>query len=154
MSTTPARIAPAPSRDSAEYWAGLRRHELLLQRCEACAAWQFYPRALCTACGATRVAWARASGRGTLKSWSVVRRPVSEAYAADTPYALALVELAEGPTMMSTLVDVELDAARIGMPLEVVYDDRPEGYTLPRFRPAAAPLSAERSPARNGGVPP
>jgi uncharacterized OB-fold protein len=137
MSTVPARTAPVPSPESAPYWDGLKRHELLLQRCEDCGARQFYPRALCTACGGTRLAWTRASGRATLVSWSVVRRAVSEAYAADVPYALALVQLDEGPTLMSTLVAIALDAVRVGMALEVVYDDRPEGYTLPRFRPAS-----------------
>lgn len=147
--TSPARIAPVASAESAEYWAGLRRHELLLQACAACAARQFYPRALCTACGSTRLAWTRASGRATLRSWSLVRRGVSDAYAQDVPYALALVELEEGPTMMSTLVGVALDAVRIGIPLEVEYDDRPEGYTLPRFRPAgvAGGLSASVPPS-------
>lgn len=142
-STAPTRIAPVPTPESAEYWAGLRRHELLLQRCAACGMHQFYPRALCASCGDARLSWARASGRATLKSWSVVRRAVSEAYAADVPYALAIVELAEGPTLMSTLVEVALEAVQIGVALEVVYDDRPEGYTLPRFRP----LSAARSPS-------
>lgn len=134
----PPRIAPVPTAESAEYWAGLARHEFLLQRCEACGAHQFHPRALCTSCSGTQLAWVRASGRGTLASWSLVRRAVSEAYAADLPYALALVRLDEGPTLMSTLVQTDLDAVRIGMPLEVVFDDRPEGYTLPRFRPAVA----------------
>lgn len=138
MSAVPARLAPTPSPESAEYWAGLRRHELLLQKCGDCGAHQFYPRALCSACGGGRLEWSRASGRATLRSWSLVRRAVSEAYAADLPYALALVQLDEGPTMMSTLVDVALDAVRIGAALEVVYDDRPEGYTLPRFRPVGA----------------
>lgn len=131
-----ARIAPLPTPESASYWDGLKRHELLLQRCGDCGVRQFYPRALCTACGSTRLDWARANGRATLVSWSLVRRAVSEAYAADVPYALALVQLDEGPTMMSTLVEVAPEAVRVGMSLEVVYDDRPEGYTLPRFRPA------------------
>lgn len=143
MSTSPGtpaprRLAPAPTAESAEYWAGLARHELLLQRCEACGTHLFHPRAICTACSGAKLAWVRASGLATLVSWSLVRRAVSEAYAPDLPYALAIVRLAEGPTMMTTLAQVDLDAVSIGMPLEVAFDDRPEGCTLPRFRPATA----------------
>lgn len=134
-STAATRIAPVPTPESAEYWAGLRRHELLVQHCAACGRYQFYPRVLCASCGDARLSWARASGCATLKSWSLVRRAVSEAYSADVPYVLALVELEEGPTMMTTLVEVLPDAVQIGMALKVVFDDRPEGYTLPRFRP-------------------
>lgn len=135
MSATPVRQLPASTPETAAYWAACRRHELLVQRCDVCAAHQFYPRLICTSCGSRSLQWVRASGRGTLKSFTIVRQAVSPAYAAEVPYVVALVTLDEGPTMMSRIVDCELERIRIGMPLEVVFQDWPEGATLPMFRP-------------------
>ena len=123
---------------SAEYWAACRRHELLVQRCRDCGTHQFYPRILCTACPGRLLDWVRASGRGTVRSFTVVHRPLSEAFAADVPYVVALVALAEGPTMMTHVVGCDAEAVRIGLPVEVVFDNRPDGVTLPMFRPAQA----------------
>lgn len=130
------RFVPVPTAETAEFWAACRRHELLLQRCGGCGTVQFYPRVLCGRCGGRDLGWLRASGRGTVKSFSIVRRPVSPAYAGEGPYALLLVALDEGPTMMSTLTGGDPERAFVGMPVEVVFDDWPEGVTMPRFRPA------------------
>jgi hypothetical protein len=136
MSVSPGRIVPVPTAETAEFWEACRRHELLLQRCGGCGAIQFYPRLLCGRCSGRHLGWMRASGRGTVKSFSIVRRPVSPAYAAEGPYALLLVGLEEGPTMMSTLTGGDPERTWVGMPVEVAFDDWPEGVTMPRFRPA------------------
>jgi uncharacterized OB-fold protein len=136
MTDTPAKLAPVASPETAEYWAGAKRHQLLIQRCSSCAHLQFYPRVLCTACSGRMLAWVEASGRGTIRSYTVVRRPVSEAYAADVPYVVALVALAEGPTMMSRIVDVDPEAVRIGLGVEVAFQDWTDEVSVPVFRPA------------------
>lgn len=136
MSETPKRIVPVPTAETAEFWEGCRRHELLLQRCQACGQVQFYPRVLCGSCGGRELAWMRASGRGTVRSFSIVRRPVSPAYGAAGPFALLLVGLEEGPAMMSTLTGCPPEEAFIGMSVTVAFEDWPEGVTMPRFRPA------------------
>lgn len=122
--------------ETAEFWAGCRRGELRLQRCAACGAWQFYPRPFCAACSATALRWERASGLGTVRSWTVVRRPVDPAWAAAAPYLLVLVALDEGPTLMSVLAAGGPDDARVGMRVRVSFEDGPGGPHLPRFRPA------------------
>jgi hypothetical protein len=137
MSGTPGRYLPVSTAETAEYWAGCRRHELLIQRCADCETHQFYPRIMCTSCGGRSLRWVRASGRGTLKSFTIVRRAVSRAYAAEAPYVVALVELEEGPTMMSNIVGCSVEEVSMGMPLEVVFDDWAEGVTVPKFRPSA-----------------
>lgn len=129
-------MSPAATGVSAEYWAACRRHELVIQRCRGCGTHQFYPRILCTSCSSRSLDWVRASGRGTVASFAVVRRPISAAFAAQVPYVVALVTLAEGPTMMSGVVGCAAEAVRIGLPVEVVFDDLPDGVTLPKFRPA------------------
>ncbi len=136
MSGAPARNVPVSTAATAEYWAACRRHELLIQRCSDCATHQFYPRLVCASCSGRSLQWVRASGLGTLRTFAIVRRPVSQAYAAEVPYVVALVELREGPTMMSNVVGCSVDEVRIGMPVEVVFDDWPEGVTVPKFRPA------------------
>jgi hypothetical protein len=136
VSDAPARIVPVPTAETAEFWAACRRRQLLLQRCGECRHVQFYPRLVCTACGASGPGWMPASGRGVVRSFSIVRRPVSPAYAAATPFALLLVELEEGPTMMSVLTGADPGRAQVGMPVVVAFEDWPEGVTMPCFRPA------------------
>lgn len=138
MSATPARFVPVSTAATAEYWAACRRHELLIQRCPDCETHQFYPRLVCASCCSRSLQWVRASGLGKVKTFTIVRRPVSQAYAAEVPYVVALVALREGPTMMSHVVGCKAEEVRIGMPVEVVFEDWPEGVTVPKFRPAQA----------------
>lgn len=137
------RNLPVPTVVSAEYWDACRRHELLIQRCGGCAKHQFYPRLVCAICSENSLQWVRASGRATLTTFTIVRRPVSRAYAAAVPYVVALVALEEGPTMMTNIVDCDVDEIRIGMALEVAFEDWPEGMTVPKFRPAGATRKAQ-----------
>lgn len=136
MSESPKRILPVPTAETAQFWEACRRRELLLQRCQGCGNVQFYPRVLCGRCGGRELGWVRASGRGNVTSFSIVRRPVSPAYGAEGPFALLLVGLEEGPTMMSTLTGCRPEDAFIGMPVTVVFEDWSEDVTMPRFRPA------------------
>jgi uncharacterized OB-fold protein len=146
MDSVPARNLPVPTAETAEYWAGCRRHELLIQRCTDCAAHQFYPRLLCTSCSGRSLEWVPASGRGTITSFTIVRKAVSAAYAAEVPYVVALIRLEEGPTLMSNVVGCGVEEVVMGMPVEVVFDDWPGGVTVPKFRPASA--GSGRPPGR------
>ena len=105
---------PISTALSEPFWAAARRNELALQRCEACAQWFFYPRAYCPHCWSERVSWHRASGRGVVKSFSVVHRPGHFAWSPAVPYVIALIELAEGPTMLSQLTGAGAEAAKVG----------------------------------------
>ena len=133
MSERPGKALPIESPESAPFWQGCRESRLLLQRCEACGRHQFYPRVLCTACGGARLGWAEASGRGRIKSYTVIRRAVSAAYEPEVPYVVALIELAEGPTLMSNVVDAAPEAVRIGAPVRVRFDAWSEDRKLPVF---------------------
>ena len=135
MSMMPIKSLPERTPETAEYWNGCTRHELLIQRCLACGRHQFYPRLLCTACSARELQWVRAIGRGLIKSFTIVRRAVSEAYAPEVPYVVALIALEEGPTMMSNVVGCDVGDVRIGQPVDVVFEDWREGVSIPKFRP-------------------
>ena len=113
---------------------------MALQRCSRCGTYRFYPTAVCPACWSTEFEWSRVSGAGTLYSFSVVYRPVTEAFADEVPYVVALVTLAEGPTMMMNLLGVPVEEVRIGMPVRIGYRDC-DGFTLPVAEPAEAPPS-------------
>jgi uncharacterized OB-fold protein len=128
---------PVPTPETRPFWEAARRHELQIQACRACGTYLFFPRALCPRCFAADLEWRRVSGRGTLHTFTIVERG-QRGFPLATPYVLAVVELAEGPRMMTNLVGIEPDPAkiRIGMPVEVVFDDVTPEVTLPRFRPA------------------
>ena len=132
---TPTKALPPVSPESREYWEGCRTGKLLLQRCKECAQVQFYPRLLCSACAGEGLEWQQAEGRGVVKSFTIIRRAVSAAYEPDAPYVVALIELAEGPTMMSNVVGCDPETVEIGMPVQVDFEAISEAISLPIFRP-------------------
>jgi uncharacterized OB-fold protein len=136
MSTEPAKLMPTPNAESEAFWQGCNEGRLLIQRCGACGHHQFYPRLLCTACASADVGWHEAAGSGRVKSFTIIRRPVTEAYAADVPYVVALIELAEGPTMMSNVIGCDAEDVRIGMEVSVEFERRTREIAVPVFTAA------------------
>ncbi len=128
---------PHPSVLTQPFWDATAREELLLQRCEACGAYVFYPRHNCTACGARALEWVKAGGTGTVFTYTVARRPTHPGFADRVPYVIAVVELDEGPRMTTNLVDCSPEDVSIGMRVEVVFGPLEDGLRLPYFRPAA-----------------
>ena len=128
---------PLPTPETRPFWEAARRHELQLRRCRACGLHHFYPRAACPHCLSADLEWRRASGRGTLHTFTVVHRGQRD-FPLGAPYVIAIVELAEGPRLMTNLVGIAPDPAaiRIGMPVEVTFEDVSSDVALPRFRPA------------------
>ena len=134
--TLSLRALPAPDNASRHYWQRAAEGHLVLQRCTSCGRHQFYPRALCAGCGG-ETEWVEASGRGTLYTFTVIRQNRSEAFAALSPYAVGMVDLEEGVRMMSNIVDCDVDALRVGMPLQVLMLKAAEDVGLPFWRPVA-----------------
>ena len=128
---------PRIDEESRGYWEALARHELYFQRCRNCGTKRFYPRAVCTNCLSSAVEWVRASGRGTVYSFTVTHQNQSPGFREELPYVLAIVELEEGVRLMTNVVGCAPDAVRIGMPVEVVYDDVTPEVTLAKFRPVS-----------------
>lgn len=127
---------PTPTPESAPYWDGLRDGRLLMQRCTRCARLQFYPRSICRHCGATDLDWEEMAGTGTIYSYTVIHRAPFAAFKGDVPYAYAVVELDEGPRVVSTIETDDLDALAIGMRVTAVFDAVTDEITLLRFRPS------------------
>ncbi len=84
------------------------------------------------------VEWVQASGHGHVKSFTIIRRAVSKAYAAEVPYVIALIELDEGPTMMSNVVELDPESVAIGLPVEVMFEEWSDEITIPKFRPSGS----------------
>ena len=125
------RTIPAPpvNPETQQFWDAAARGTLLVKQCIACGEAHHYPRAICPFCGSDRTEWTEASGLGTIYSYSVFRR-------APAPYAIAYVTLAEGPTMMTNIVDCDLDAIRIGQAVRVAFKPTEDGPPVPMFSPA------------------
>ena len=133
----PTRPLPVPTPETAAFWNGARQGRLIIQRCADCANAYFPPRPFCPACGSRAVDDEVASGRATLYSYVINQRPPP---GFDGPVAVAVVELAEGPRMMTNIVDTPQteDALVLDMDLEVVFEPQTDEITLPLFRPADA----------------
>lgn len=137
MNDQTGKFLPRPTPESAPFWEGCREHKLKLQYCKSCGTYQFYPRLMCAGCMSDQLEWRVASGRGTVETYTIVTRAVSEAYADDVPYVIALITLAEGPRMMSNVVGCEVERVKCGLAVEVVFDSWTAEITMPKFRPIA-----------------
>jgi len=130
MATQERKIpAPETNPETKPFWEAAAQGRLLIKKCVTCGRVHFYPRAICPFCGSDKTEWVTASGRGTVYSYSVMRR-------VPVPYALAYVTLEEGVSMMTNIVDCDLDAIRIGQPVTVAFKPTEGGPPVPMFRPA------------------
>ena len=101
-----------------------------------CGETQFYPRGVCSHCLSSNLDWIEASGEATVYSCSVNYRAGHPGFAEKTPFVLAIVELAEGPRMMTNIVNCDPETVKIGMAVKVCFDDVTDDVTLPMFEPA------------------
>ena len=126
---------PLPTIDpsSRPFWEAAKAHRLVIQSCGDCGAYVFYPRANCTACGSDRLEWTEASGEGSVYSYTIARRPAGAGFKEDVPYVVAVIELKEGPRLLSNIVTENVESVTIGEAVRVVFDDVTDEITLPKF---------------------
>ena len=131
-----AKPIPWVGPEAQRYWEGCKRHELWLPYCGQCEEFFFYPRAFCPRCFNWEIDWKQVSGRAKLYTYAIQHRPMAPGF--EPPYITAIVQLEEGPRMMTNLVDVEPDPDKVpwDVPLEVVFEDISDEISLPKFRPA------------------
>lgn len=128
------RLAPSMTADSQFFWDGAKEGRLLIQRCTACGVLRHPPRPMCPHCHSLEWDTLDSSGRGTVYSFVMPRHPRFPFFEDD--YVVALIELEEGTRLVSNLVDVTPDDARIGMAVAVRFDEFDGGVVLPVFTPA------------------
>jgi uncharacterized OB-fold protein len=125
---------PAITPDVAPFYEAARRGELRFQRCTDCRAWRHYPRPACPACLSRAFAWERASGRGTIYTWTIVHGPTLPAFETDLPYNVVDVLLDEGLHFVSQVLDCLPEALHAGLPVEAVFVPVTDAVTLVKFR--------------------
>jgi len=123
---------PRPAPESKPFWDAAREHRLLLPRCNACGQFWFPPSQRCAHCLAADFTWAEATGRGRIYSFVVFHRVYHPAFESDVPYVVAIVELDEGPRLLSNIVGMNPDDVRCDMRVQVVFEDT-DGITIPKF---------------------
>ena len=130
-----AKPRPRVTPDNRPFWEACRRHELSLPHCADCESAFWPPSPLCPDCFRPAVEWRPVSGRGSVSSFVVVHQKWFPAFADETPYNAAQIELEEGPRLTASLVGIANEAIEVGLAVEVVFDDVDDELTLPRFRP-------------------
>ncbi len=125
---------PIVTNENRPFWEGCRQGKLLLQYCDQCQHHQFYPRLYCMQCGFTKPRWVEASGRGVIYSYTIIHRNKSPEFMQNTPYNVAIVQLEEGPRMMSNIVDTPAEDLRIGLSVTIIFDPVTVEISVPRFK--------------------
>jgi len=141
--TTYTKPLPSPDPDTKEFWAACQKHRLIIQRCLSCKSLRWPPRQGCPFCTSQEMQWEEVSGKGTVYSYIVFRRPFLSEFTRDIPYVVAIVELDESPKvrMLSNIVGCTPEAVHIGMRVKAVYEDVTDQVTLFKFAPAAEPAT-------------
>lgn len=131
---------PKPTPETRAFWDATKEKRFVLPWCTSCGKAHFYPRAVCPHCHAATLEWRAASGRGTIYSYVINHKP-ARGFENRVPYVIAVIELAEGPRMMSNVVLDETptpENVRIGMAVTVDFLPLTADVTLPVFKPAAS----------------
>ncbi|MEX1007919.1 MAG: OB-fold domain-containing protein [Acidimicrobiia bacterium] len=124
------------SETSAPFWDATRDRRLVIQWCTACDAPVWFPRDVCLGCLGDALEWRAASGRGEVYAFTVENKPAMPTPFGDEPYVVALVELAEGPRLMTNVVGCPPQSVTVGMPVQVTWEELSDGRNLPLFEPA------------------
>ncbi len=132
-----AKALPVPDPITQGFWDGCRAHELRIQRCNACGTYIHFPAPMCHNCDSMNLGWSKVSGRGTVFSFIIIHQPTIQGFAQDVPYVFAWVELDEQQhlKMPTTIIGCSPREVRIGMRVEVTFEDVTDQITLPKFRP-------------------
>jgi uncharacterized OB-fold protein len=140
MPTGPDR--PTIDTDSESWWTAIQDRTLMINRCTACGRNSLYPRPFCPHCWSEDVAPTPACGRAKLYTWSVIHQNAAP-FDARTPYVVAMVDLVEGPRLMTVIEDCPVENLRADMELTIAFRDDDDGFIVPVFRPATEGVGKE-----------
>ena len=129
---------PIPISDAASepFFEGAKEGRFMLQRCEDCGTYRFQARFRCDVCRSPNSTWVEASGKATVISFAVMHQRYHPAFFDELPYPLAVVELEEGPRLITSVAGVKAEALKAGMAMKAVYEEIGEGVVIPKFTPA------------------
>lgn len=130
-----AELLPPITPMDAPFWEGLHEGVLRLQQCQACKAYQYPPESFCYECGSTDIAWQVASGRGTVYSFITVHQRFHAAFTEEIPYNVSIVQLEEGPRIVSNVIDIPPHDVQVGMSIQAspraITEERSALYFVP-----------------------
>ena len=130
------RLIPPTTELTAPYWEAARRIELVIQQCQTCDLRPFPPRAHCPECGAADLTWQKVSGRGTVYTYTVAHRPPHPVFADQCPLVISVVQLDEGPRLMTNITGCDPKDVKVGMAVQVDFEPIDDSdLALPVFRP-------------------
>ena len=134
---------PVVTEHNKAFWDGCNRGEFLIQYCNSCESFQWYPREICARCGASDVGWKMTSGKGLVYSYTIIRAPSQtyrnpNYYSNELPYAVGLIELPERVRLYARILGCRLEDIEIGMKVEVTFLKLKEGIQFPAFKPLAS----------------
>lgn len=127
---------PQPSSDTEAFWDGCKQHQLKFQRCRTCGHIRWPPSIICPLCYSWDTEWIEASGKGKVYTFVVYHQAYHKAFEPDVPYVTAIVELVEGPHLLTNIVGCGPDQVKCDMPVEVTWEDIGGGFSLPKFKPS------------------
>ena len=133
--TTYEKPLPNPPLEAMPFWDFCKKHELRMQGCSHCGYIRYPPSIVCPKCHSMEAEWVKLSGRGKVFSFATYHYVYDRAFANDIPYAVASIELEEGPRMMSNVIGVKPEDIRPDMPVEVHFEDVTDEFSLPKFKP-------------------
>ena len=128
-------VIPGRTDLTAPFWEAAREGRLVVQECRSCGQVWHPPLPSCPHCRSDDLGWREATGAGTVYTYTIVRHPTHFAFADKIPYVIALVQLAEGPRMVTAITGCAPDEVRVGLPVHVVFREVSAGVTLPYFEP-------------------
>ena len=135
MSETIRKPKPRPAPESLPYWQAAREHRLALPKCESCEHFWFPPSRTCPHCLSTQFSFQNVSGKGKIFSFVTFHRVYRPAFEGDVPYVVALVELDEGPRLLTNIMGVSHEEVKCEMRVEVVFDNYDADISIPKFKP-------------------
>ena len=126
---------PEITKQSKPFWDAAHEHKLVVQQCTQCQRYQYPPIDLCPVCGG-ELTWVEASGKGEVHTFIIMHQLYHPAFKAELPYNVSVIQLEEGPFMLSNVVNCANEDVKIGMPVTVVFEDVTDEVPLPKWTPA------------------
>ena len=137
MSTEIEYTKPLPTiePETEEFWKAAKRHELFLQRCNACEEVIHFPRVMCYRCLSEDLGWIKSTGLGSVYSFTIIHQVAHLGFESEVPYVYAIIDLDDGARMISNVVNIEPSAVEVGMRVQVTFDDVTSEISIPKFEP-------------------
>jgi len=126
---------PQPNADDRFFWDGCKEHKLLFQSCRSCGLVRWPPSIICPSCYSSDTRIVEAKGKGKIYTYAVYHQVYHPGFENEIPYVTAVIEMEEGPHFLSNIIDCDPDGLKCDLPVEIVWDNITQEFSLPKFKP-------------------